>query len=264
MTPMRWPELEEPEWGGAGDTLACSGELLSEHALTWTSHALEPVDVPQLDQLEALEEEARSDDPAAAPGCPGVRPSSSRHAPVLLGSCGARGAAHVAGAAGQSDPPAASVGADVATEDIKPSSKKGASAGQSGKQNPSRRYWTPQVVCPDVDPRDSVLSARRTGRPVAIQRACIALTLLRVCDCPPQEQAVFLKALERFGPTQVANTAVETATGRVSVRLGPGVAEMMAILIGTRSCAQVRSHVQKHFIRLERERTKMIKHNPME
>ena len=58
MTPMRWPELEEPEWGGAGDTLACSGELLSEHALTWTSHALEPVDVPQLDQLEALEEEA--------------------------------------------------------------------------------------------------------------------------------------------------------------------------------------------------------------
>lgn len=222
MTPMRWPELEEPEWGGAGDTLACSGELLSEHALTWTSHALEPVDVPQLDQLEALEEEARSDDPAAAPGCPGVRPSSSRHAPVLLGSCGARGAAHVAGAAGQSDPPAASVGADVATEDIKPSSKKGASAGQSGKQNPSRRYWT------------------------------------------PQEQAVFLKALERFGPTQVANTAVETATGRVSVRLGPGVAEMMAILIGTRSCAQVRSHVQKHFIRLERERTKMIKHKPME
>ena len=159
MTPMRWPELEEPEWGGAGDTLACSGELLSEHALTWTSHALEPVDVPQLDQLEALEEEARSDDPAAAPGCPGVRPSSSRHAPVLLGSCGARGAAHVAGAAGQSDPPAASVGADVATEDIKPSSKKGASAGQSGKQNPSRRYWTPQVVSPDVDPRETELLA---------------------------------------------------------------------------------------------------------
>ena len=99
---------------------------------------------------------------------------------------------------------------------------------------------------------------------MAIQRACVSLTLSRVCCGPLQEQAVFLKALERFGPTQVANTAVETATGRVSVRLGPGVAEMMAILIGTRSCAQVRSHVQKHFIRLERERTKMIKHKPME
>ena len=74
-----------------------------------------------------------------------------------------------------------------------------------------------------------------------------------------QEEAAFLKALDRFGATQVASTSVEPSTGRVSVRLGPGVAEMMAILIGTRSCAQVRSHVQKHFIRLERERTKMLK-----
>jgi hypothetical protein len=65
----------------------------------------------------------------------------------------------------------------------------------------------------------------------------------------PTEEAMFLKALDRF-PKEIGT---DPATGRLSVRLGPGVAEMISIVMGTRSCAQVRSHVQKHYIRQQRE-----------
>jgi len=65
----------------------------------------------------------------------------------------------------------------------------------------------------------------------------------------PKEEAQFLKALDCF-PKEIGT---DPATGRVSVRLGPGVAEMISIVMGTRSCAQVRSHVQKHYIRQQRE-----------
>ena len=66
----------------------------------------------------------------------------------------------------------------------------------------------------------------------------------------PEEEGRFLKALERFGPKEVET---DPNTGRVSVRLGPGVSELISMVVGTRSVTQVRSHVQKHFIRMERE-----------
>jgi len=66
----------------------------------------------------------------------------------------------------------------------------------------------------------------------------------------PDEEERFLKALARFGPKEIEN---DPTTGRVSVRLGPGVAEMISIVVVSRSVAQVRSHVQKHYIRKERE-----------
>lgn len=64
------------------------------------------------------------------------------------------------------------------------------------------------------------------------------------------EEERFLKALKHFGPEEIEKHPV---TGRVSVRLGPGVAEMISMVVRSRSVAQVRSHVQKHYIRLERE-----------
>jgi hypothetical protein len=64
------------------------------------------------------------------------------------------------------------------------------------------------------------------------------------------EEECFLQALHRFGPKEVD---FDPITGRISVRLGPGVAEMISMAVGTRTVTQIRSHVQKHYIRLERE-----------
>lgn len=63
------------------------------------------------------------------------------------------------------------------------------------------------------------------------------------------EEERFMRALKHFEPGIEKNPV----TGRVSVRLGPGVAEMISMVVRSRSVAQVRSHVQKHYIRLERE-----------
>ena len=63
------------------------------------------------------------------------------------------------------------------------------------------------------------------------------------------EEERFLKALEHFEKT----ITIATVDGRLSVKLGPSVAEIMSLMIKTRSTEQVRSHVQKHYIRLERE-----------
>ena len=65
----------------------------------------------------------------------------------------------------------------------------------------------------------------------------------------PDEEERFLKALKHFGK----DINIHAVDGRVSVQLGPTVAEVMSIMVKTRSASQVRSHVQKHFIRLERE-----------
>ena len=40
--------------------------------------------------------------------------------------------------------------------------------------------------------------------------------------------------------------------GKVSVGLGPGVAEQIAVHVTSRSVSQVRSHAQKYFLRLYR------------
>ena len=63
------------------------------------------------------------------------------------------------------------------------------------------------------------------------------------------EEERFMRALKHFEPGIEKNPV----TGRVSVRLGPGVAEMISMVVRSRSVAQVRSHVQKHYILLERE-----------
>mmetsp|Transcript_47554 Transcript_47554/g.95129 ORF Transcript_47554/g.95129 Transcript_47554/m.95129 type:complete len:376 (+) Transcript_47554:373-1500(+) len=67
------------------------------------------------------------------------------------------------------------------------------------------------------------------------------------------EHQRFLEALAmhhdtRFGP----GTGSKADGSRVSVGLGHGVAERVAAHVGTRTVAQVRSHAQKHFLKLSR------------
>jgi hypothetical protein len=104
----------------------------------------------------------------------------------------------------------------------------------------------PQALNPDTPP---VLPTLGKGRKVGGKDSVPGRQPASRKHWTPKEEAQFLKALDRF-PKEVGT---DPATGRVSVRLGPGVAEMISIVMGTRSCAQVRSHVQKHYIRQQRE-----------
>jgi hypothetical protein len=103
--------------------------------------------------------------------------------------------------------------------------------------------------CISEAPTSSSLSAPASPNPNGKQVATTKQTASRK-HWTQEEEERFLKALLRFGPKEAQNDAV---TGRLSVRLGSGVAEMISMVVGTRSVAQVRSHVQKHYIRKERE-----------
>ena len=61
------------------------------------------------------------------------------------------------------------------------------------------------------------------------------------------EHARFVESLKRFGPKDRTNSE-----GRVAVGLGPGVAEIIAVVVGTRTVSQVRSHAQKYFLQMSR------------
>eukprot|EP00287_Rhodomonas_sp_CCMP768_P007662 CAMPEP_0196722606 /NCGR_PEP_ID=MMETSP1091-20130531/4934_1 /TAXON_ID=302021 /ORGANISM="Rhodomonas sp., Strain CCMP768" /LENGTH=180 /DNA_ID=CAMNT_0042064351 /DNA_START=11 /DNA_END=553 /DNA_ORIENTATION=- len=61
-----------------------------------------------------------------------------------------------------------------------------------------------------------------------------------------EEETIFLMGLDQFGCSR-------SETG--SVGLGPGVARMLAEMIGTRTASQIRSHAQKHFQRIAKMRS---------
>jgi len=61
------------------------------------------------------------------------------------------------------------------------------------------------------------------------------------------EHERFLDSLKRFGSRDRADVG-----GRVTVGLGAGVAEVIAVVVGTRTVSQVRSHAQKYFLQLSR------------
>mmetsp|Transcript_974 Transcript_974/g.1841 ORF Transcript_974/g.1841 Transcript_974/m.1841 type:complete len:218 (-) Transcript_974:64-717(-) len=65
-----------------------------------------------------------------------------------------------------------------------------------------------------------------------------------------EEHQCFLAALEKF---RTPLTEKITKGGKRSVGLGPGIADMIALILKTRNAAQVRSHAQKHFQRQRRE-----------
>mmetsp|Transcript_12298 Transcript_12298/g.25297 ORF Transcript_12298/g.25297 Transcript_12298/m.25297 type:complete len:212 (+) Transcript_12298:53-688(+) len=68
-----------------------------------------------------------------------------------------------------------------------------------------------------------------------------------------EEHSKFLEGLEKF---RTADTQAVKENGELSVGLGPGIAEVISVFIGTRSVTQVRSHAQKYFQRQRREQAK--------
>uniref|UniRef100_A0A7S0EHL6 Myb-like domain-containing protein n=1 Tax=Hanusia phi TaxID=3032 RepID=A0A7S0EHL6_9CRYP len=68
-----------------------------------------------------------------------------------------------------------------------------------------------------------------------------------------EEHARFLEGLKQYSPCQAAPFHMD---GTLRVGLGPGAAEEIAKVVGTRSAVQVRSHAQKHFVKLYRKMAK--------
>eukprot|EP00961_Rhodomonas_salina_P219992 2973938-Rhodomonas_salina.1 len=68
-----------------------------------------------------------------------------------------------------------------------------------------------------------------------------------------EEHTKFLEGLEKF---RTEDTQAMKDNGELSVGLGPGIAEIISVFIGTRSVTQVRSHAQKYFQRMKREQNK--------
>jgi len=64
-----------------------------------------------------------------------------------------------------------------------------------------------------------------------------------------EEHKRFVAGLEQL---RTERTEAIGPDGKKTVGLGPGVAEALSAMVGTRSAAQVRSHAQKHFLRERR------------
>jgi hypothetical protein len=64
------------------------------------------------------------------------------------------------------------------------------------------------------------------------------------------EHTRFLAALDFCGCDNLSGTGPD---GKLCVALGPGTAQRVAIIVGSRSVSQVRSHAQKHFRRIWRQ-----------
>jgi len=67
------------------------------------------------------------------------------------------------------------------------------------------------------------------------------------------EEARFTKALDKLAPVEESVIASDVTSGRISVRLPSGVTELLAAIVGTRTTIQVRSHVQRYYLRKIRE-----------
>lgn len=84
----------------------------------------------------------------------------------------------------------------------------------------------------------------KASRPRGLDKPRVAWTA--------EEEAIFVKALKKFGPDIDPASMIHPCTGRLTVRLGPNVAEIISMVVGTRSVTQVRSHVQKYYNRMSK------------
>mmetsp|Transcript_44477 Transcript_44477/g.104494 ORF Transcript_44477/g.104494 Transcript_44477/m.104494 type:complete len:281 (-) Transcript_44477:61-903(-) len=79
-----------------------------------------------------------------------------------------------------------------------------------------------------------------------------------------EERELFMEGLQMYFQTWEQMIIASADQDQVSVGLGPGVAELISLHMGTRTVAQVRSHAQKYFLRKYREirkaRTSRIQH----
>mmetsp|Transcript_60011 Transcript_60011/g.123214 ORF Transcript_60011/g.123214 Transcript_60011/m.123214 type:complete len:238 (+) Transcript_60011:61-774(+) len=73
----------------------------------------------------------------------------------------------------------------------------------------------------------------------------------KMCPWSKEEHQRFLVGLKRF---RAEDSEALGRTGKQSVGLGPGTAELIAVVVQTRSAAQVRSHAQKYFQRKRKEK----------
>eukprot|EP00960_Hanusia_phi_P049956 759904-Hanusia_phi.AAC.4 len=71
------------------------------------------------------------------------------------------------------------------------------------------------------------------------EQKCQVVSLYKTGHWSEEEHSAFLDALARFGPKKPNS----------GVKLGPGVAELIALAVKSRSVSQVRSHAQKYFKR---------------
>ena len=101
------------------------------------------------------------------------------------------------------------------------------------------------------DSSSSVSGKNSTPRPTARLAPARKQTGGHRSQWSAEEHQRFLAGLARFGPKDKGPACAKNGA-RVSVGLGPGVAEVIAVVVGTRNVSQVRSHAQKYFLRQTR------------
>jgi len=122
-----------------------------------------------------------------------------------------------------------------------------ADSSTDGKETPSTKQAVDEGTSDDSAATAATCANSRAPGPA---RAPRKQPTGRRSQWSAEEHQRFLSGLERFGPKD--SGAAEPGT-RISVGLGPGVAEVIAVVVGTRTVSQVRSHAQKFFLRQTRK-----------
>jgi hypothetical protein len=130
--------------------------------------------------------------------------------------------------------------ANVTTVPTKNASHRKAPAHEAKKTSLSKPATPEEEGSSDDSTETSSTHADSRGAP------CLRKRTGRRSQWSAEEHQRFLAGLARFGHK---DTGACEPGARISVGLGPGVAEVIAVVVGTRTVSQVRSHAQKYFLR---------------